>query len=280
MILGATGMIGSTITRILSRDCRYNVIPFGRRKIDDSSFSRSKLLLSPDLTCEINVSNLIREYKPEVVINCAGLTKHLPECLDPIKAISINTLFPHYLAKYCLINDCRLIHISTDCVFNGELGDYTEESATDAVDLYGKSKSLGEVINNHHLTIRTSTIGHEIGTSFGLLEWFLNQKTCSGYSNAYFSGIPSTELAFILRDIVLQDDTLIGLMHVGGYKIDKYTLLKLIAAKYKKKIHITQDETLKINRSFLSTKFELLTNYRIKSWHDLIDEMFNERLLD
>jgi dTDP-4-dehydrorhamnose reductase len=145
------------------------------------------------------VENAIALTKPEVVINCVGVIKQLPTSKDVVKTLSINSIFPHQLASLSEKAGFRLITISTDCVFAGSKGNYTENDPADALDLYGRSKQLGEVVGARCLTLRTSIIGREIGTSHSLIEWFLSQTgTVNGYVNAIYSGFPTVILAEIL----------------------------------------------------------------------------------
>ena len=173
----------------------------------------------------------------------------------------------------------RLIHISTDCVFSGKDGSYTENSICDPVDWYGKTKFLGEISNFGVLTIRTSTIGHELLTSYGLLNWFLKQRSCKGFKNAYFSGTTTLELANIINNVINNFTNLTGLYHIGGYKISKYDLLNKINLIYNLKINIDSDVTHFIDRSFSSEKFCNATGYKIKNWDEIIYEMKDEFLV-
>ena len=160
-----------------------------------------------------SVHKAIDKTKPDVVINCIGIVKQLPAAQDPLQSIAINALFPHQLAKICRQKNIRLIHMSTDCVFSGQKGYYTEEDPSDAEDLYGKTKFLGEVDYPGCLTIRTSIIGRELDTTHGLIEWFLSQegKTVSGYKKAIFSGLTTIALSEIIAQIIIRSScTLTG----------------------------------------------------------------------
>jgi dTDP-4-dehydrorhamnose reductase len=188
--------------------------------------------------------------------------------------LPVNTLAPHRLAGLSKLVDARFIHISTDCVFSGKKGSYTEDDLPDAIDLYGKSKALGEVDYPNTITLRTSTIGHELNTKHGLLEWFLSQnESCKGFSRAIFSGLPTVVFAKIIRDIVIPNNKLSGLYHVAASSINKFDLLKIIANKYNKAINIVDDEQLIMDRSLDSTKFESATGYKAPEWTELIDLM-------
>jgi dTDP-4-dehydrorhamnose reductase len=187
----------------------------------------------------------------------------------------LNTILPHRLADLCRASNARLIHISTDCIFSGSRGNYFEGDYSDAADIYGKSKYLGEVINDPSaITLRTSTIGHELQSSYGLLEWFLAQEgTCTGFSKAIFSGLPNNVFAEIVRDYVIPKPELHGLYHVGAGPIGKYDLLKLIAAQYNKNINFIFDDKFVIDRSLNVDQFRRVTGYNAPSWPELIQSM-------
>jgi len=218
LILGSSGMIGRTMFHVLAQRLDWQVIGSVRTKTYDGT-APGPVVGGVDLTNHNHLECLFGQARPEVVINFAGLTKHLPEGNAPIPALAMNALLPHRLAQLCEIAKARMIHVSTDCVFSGDAGDYKEEDATDATDVYGKTKAFGEVTTGNALTLRTSTIGHEYGTRFGLLEWFLAQTQCKGFRNAIFSGLPSVEFARVVRDIVLPNPSLRGLYHVGATPI-------------------------------------------------------------
>jgi len=181
---------------------------------------------------------------------------------------------PHRLAKLCTLIGARLVHISTDCVFSGEKGGYVESDFTDARDVYGKSKALGEVDYPHTITLRTSTIGHELNSAYGLLDWFLSQnKSCKGYNRAIFSGVPTVILAQIIRDVVIPHKELSGIHHIAAKSINKYELLKLIAEVYGKSTQIIYDDSIVIDRSLNADKFRAATGYVAPEWLELIRAM-------
>jgi dTDP-4-dehydrorhamnose reductase len=278
MVVGASGMIGGTTFRVLSETRDWDVCGTIRKTDAKQFFSaqlNERLIDGIDVEDEGVLSELLGELSPNVVVNCAGLTKHRSGADDPLVSVPINTLMPHRLARCCKQIDARLIHISTDCVFSGAKGGYVEEDATDARDVYGQSKALGELCYPHTVTLRTSTIGRELQTRFGLLEWFLAQgNECKGFTRAVFSGLPTMVFAQIIRDIVIPDNNLTGLYHVAAKPIDKYSLLKLIAEVYGKAINIVPDDSLVINRSLDATRFQLATGYIAPEWPELIKRMF------
>ncbi len=270
-------MIGRTMFHVLTQRPGWQVTGSVRAKALEGT-APGPVIGGIDLTNHDHLEHLFGQARPEVVINCAGLTKHLPEGSAPIPALAINALFPHRLARLCEIVKARMIHVSTDCVFSGDVGDYKEEDTTDATDVYGRTKALGEVTSGDSVTLRTSTIGHEHGTRFGLLEWFLAQTQCKGFRHAIFSGLPSVEFARVVRDIVIPNPSLSGLYHVGGNPIDKLSLLQLIAQIYRKDISIAINETLRINRTLNTEKFVTATGYRAPDWPELIKLMYQDHI--
>jgi dTDP-4-dehydrorhamnose reductase len=274
LVIGANGMIGSTVLRVLSEKNDWQVFGSVRDESFKCFFSTSigeRLIPGIDVEHFDNLVNVFDQINPNIVINCAGLTKHKPAAEDPLLSIPINTLMPHRLAKLCKLVGARLIHVSTDCVFSGEKGGYVEDDFPDARDVYGMSKALGEVRYPHTITLRTSTIGHELQSKYGLLNWFLSQNEhCKGYSRAVFSGLPTVVFAQIVRDIVIPQSHLSGLYHVAANPIDKYELLKLIANVYGITINIVPDDNLVIDRSLNSTRFNLDTGYSPPDWPELI----------
>jgi dTDP-4-dehydrorhamnose reductase len=212
--------------------------------------------------------------RPSVVVNCIGLVKQLAQADDPLSALPINALLPHRLARLCGLVGARFVHISTDCVFNGRKGSYLESDPSDAEDLYGRSKYLGEVAYPHSITLRTSIIGHELSSAHGLVGWFLAQEgTVKGYRKAIFSGLPTVELSRIVRDVVLPQPELSGLYHVAAEPIAKYDLLQLVRDAYGKTIAIEPDDGVSIDRSLNAERFRKATGYVAPPWPELVERM-------
>ncbi len=278
LILGASGMIGSAIYKKLHADSSLQVYG-GMRDLGSVKFLPASLqkdvVHSGDLANKDQIPRLLTKVRPEVVINCAGLTKHKKEVDIPEIVMPINGAMPHQFASVCNDGGIRFIHISSDCVFSGDKGMYLESDLPDASDLYGKSKALGEVMNGNAVTLRTSTIGHELHTKYGLLEWFLSQNNeCVGFSKAIFSGLPSVVFAEIIKDYVLTNTNLVGLYQISAEPINKYELLKLIANIYGKKIEIKKDCEFTIDRSLNYEKFKAATGYTPAAWPELIETMY------
>ena len=278
LVLGASGMIGSAMMRVLSESKEWHVFGTIRDSSLSSFFSAdigNRLIANVNVESSDSLARVLDEVRPNVVVNCAGLTKHKPEAEDPLFSIPINTLMPHRLARLCKLAGARLIHISTDCVFSGQKGNYSEDDITDAHDIYGKSKALGEVNCPHAITLRTSTIGHELQSQYGLLDWFLSQeRICNGYSRAIFSGLPTVVFAQVIRDVVIPLPKMSGLYHVAAKPINKFDLLKLIANVYGKTIDIRQDSIFSIDRSLDAKRFQSTTGYVAPEWPELINLMY------
>jgi dTDP-4-dehydrorhamnose reductase len=277
LVLGATGMLGNTVLRYFAQEDSYDVIGSAR--------SASKVRLLPEnaqarVICGVDVENidsltkLFATAQPDVVINCIGLVKQLAESSDPLAALPINAQLPHRLARLCAVANARLIHLSTDCVFAGRKGMYLESDFADANDLYGRSKFLGEVDYPNAVTLRTSIIGHELGSAQGLVEWFLSQsEAVRGFTKAVFSGLPTVELARVMHDYVIPNKSLHGVWHVSAAPIAKHDLLQIVARAYEKSIAITPDESLAIDRSLDSSRFRKETGYVPPAWTALVEAM-------
>lgn len=277
LVLGASGMLGNAMIRVLSERSDWLVYGTIRSEGAKRFFNKEiseRLVSGVDVESQDSLLQAFNKVRPDVVINCVGLIKQLADANDPLQALPINALLPHRLARLCELAGARLIHMSTDCVFSGTKGNYLESDASDADDLYGRSKYLGEVAYPHTITLRTSIIGHELQSSHGLVDWFLSQNDrCSGYTKAIFSGLPTVVLATIIRDIVIPRPALSGIYHVAAEPISKYELLRLIARVYGKQIEITPTDKLVIDRSLNANHFREATGYQVPSWSELIGTM-------
>ncbi|WP_158904651.1 SDR family oxidoreductase [Burkholderia sp. L27(2015)] len=282
LVLGVTGMLGNAVFRYISAHPTleaYGSARSARAVCHNPDEFKGRITAGVDVENSDSLIRLIGMVQPAVVINCVGLIKQLDVANDPLAAITINALLPHKLAHLCKAAGARLIHISTDCVFSGTKGGYLESDPSDAEDLYGKSKFLGEVAYENSITLRTSIIGHELGEgAHALLDWFLSQQgAIHGYSRAIFSGLPTVELARIIAEFVIPRPQLSGLYHVAAAPIDKYALLHQIAAVYGKKIDIQPVTTPAIDRSLDATRFNEATGYEAPPWPELIERMYKFR---
>ncbi len=236
---------------------------------------RDRTIESVEVTDLESVHRAIETAKPTVIINAVGVIKQLPSSGNVITTLTINSIFPHRLAELSRELDFRLISISTDCVFDGRKGNYNEQDAANALDLYGRSKNLGEVSGANCLTLRTSIIGRELATCHSLVEWFLSQRggKVNGFVNAIYSGFPTIVLADIIIDLILNQRELNGLFHVSSDPISKFHLLKLINEFYGANITVEPFEDFKIDRSLNSEKFRRSAGLKPKSWEAMIERM-------
>ncbi len=280
LVLGASGMLGHVVLGWFAAHKQHAVIGTVRSALARSRLParlREHAIAGIDVENADSLTEIFARVRPSVVINCVGLVKQLAHADDPLIALPINALLPHRLARLCSLIDARLIHISTDCVFSGRNsrhGGYLESDTPDAEDIYGRSKLLGEVCNAPSVTLRTSIIGPELGSAHGLVGWFLAQDKCvRGFTRAVFSGLPTVELARVIHDFVLPNRALNGLYHVSAEPVAKYKLLRLVAQRYEKAIEIAPDDTLVVDRSLNSARFQTASGYSPPSWDDLVAAM-------
>jgi len=277
LVLGASGMLGNAMIRVLSENTAWQIHGTVRAESSKRLFRADiaeHLLSGVDVEHYDSLLHAFIRVRPDVVINCVGLIKQLADAEDPLQAIPINALLPHRLSRLCELSGARLVHMSTDCVFSGDKGGYRESDPSDAQDLYGRSKFMGEVAYPHTVTLRTSIIGHELQSAHGLVGWFLSQQDrCNGFTRAIFSGLPTVILAQIVRDVVIPRNDLYGVYHVAAQPISKFDLLKLIADVYGKSIKVIPDDQFVIDRSLNADRFEAATGYVAPDWRSLIKLM-------
>lgn len=283
LILGGTGMLGHTLFKALRKNPKLNVHSTVRslRGLSDVFSDEELKSVRPEVDAADfdSISRALASIQPDVVINCIGLIKQTPLASDPLSAITVNSQLPHRISLICRAAKARMIHISTDCVFNGAKGNYTEDDPSDATDLYGRSKFLGEVDYPHCVTLRTSIIGHELKGNFGLVEWFMAQNnSIKGFTKAIFSGFPTIEIANIIEKHVLPNKELAGLYQVSSKAISKFELLSLIAAQYGKMIEIEPYHEFTLDRSLKSDRFHSACGYVPPAWQDLIANMYQHYL--
>lgn len=277
LVLGAAGMLGNAAYRLFATSPSFEVVGTIRGQapagLEESGTAR--LLPGVNATDQDSLVRAIGETRPDVVINCIGVVKQLSAAKDSLVSITLNSLLPHRLAELCAAARARLVHVSTDCVFDGRKGDYKETDPSNAEDLYGKSKYLGEVDYPNAITLRTSIIGHELNSAHSLVDWFLSQSgpTVKGYRQAIYTGLPTVELARVIRDIVIPRPEMRGLWHVAADKINKFELLKLVAQEYGKSTEIVPDDAVVIDRSMDGSRFQAATGYTAAAWPELIARM-------
>lgn len=280
LILGGHGMLGHRLWINLQKEhevwvtVRHTSSPFPNLP----EFPVHYVCTDVDAYNFDQVISTLASIQPDLVINCIGLIKQKGNIAqDSYMAIYLNALLPHRISLICQAANIRAIYISTDCVFSGSKGNYTEDDQSDADDLYGRSKFLGEVsYAPNSLTLRTSIIGHELNTRLGLIEWFLSNKagdTIRGYKNAIYSGFSTDELSRIIAKQIIPRPEIAGLYHVSSDPISKYDLLCLANEAYGRKINILPDEDFCCDRSLNSASFSQATGYQPPAWDDMIHEM-------
>ena len=234
-----------------------------------------RTLAGVDVTRVGVLDHVLARVQPHVVVNCVGIIKQLKEAKDPVTSIAINALHPHLLARACAAQGSRLIHISTDCVFDGVTGGYREDDPTTATDLYGRTKAMGEVTGPGALTLRTSIIGRELSGTSGLVEWFLSRRghAADGYTKAVFSGLTTAELSQAILNVIEAHETLEGLYHVSAAPIDKYTLLTLLDRAYAAGVTLTPRDAPVIDRGLDSGRFRHATGIVAPGWEAMIEAM-------
>lgn len=276
LVIGVTGMLGNAIFAELSK-AGFDVYGTAR-KMNPAFFPTeltSKIITGIDIEDLPSLTSTIKDLKPDVVMNCVGLIKQSPSASNTAMAIYMNALFPHKLASICEETGARMIHFSTDCVFSGKKGSYTEEDFSDADDVYGRTKYLGEVAYPNCVTMRTSIIGHGLEANASLVDWFLAQEgDVTGYDKVIFSGFPTIEIARILIEYILPNPELSGLYHVSADPISKYDLLKLVAKIYGKKVTLVLSDKEISDKSLNSDRFRKISGYTPPSWDVLIEKMY------
>ena len=267
LVLGGTGMLGHVLVKELEKESQFNVYNIVREnKLNDKS-----------IICDVfNVEELkksIEKVRPEIIINCIGLLKEQSN-LNISKAIYLNSYLPQWLLEYCELKNIKFTHISTDCVFDGINGNYTEQSKPNAIDNYGKTKALGEFNRKNHLLIRTSIIGFEINNNArGLLSWFLNSRgEILGFDKVIWSGVTTLELSKGIRfSIVNKIDGLWNF--TNGTPISKYQLLIKIKQTFGiNKVEIKKDNQKKTDMSLKSNRN---IDFSIPTYQEMINELFH-----
>jgi dTDP-4-dehydrorhamnose reductase len=280
LILGGGGMLGHKLWQAYRQrfDTWVTVRAGYRQYARYNLFDPARLLEGIDAANFDSIVRAVAEVKPQAVVNCIGIIKQLREAKAPLVSLSINSLLPHRLANLCRAASARLIHISTDCVFSGRKGNYTEDDVSDAEDLYGRTKFLGEVDAPGCLTVRTSIIGRELGTSSGLLDWFFGNRggKVRGYTRGIYSGFTTLALARILADLLEQQPALSGVYQVSSAPISKFALLSLVNEIFGLEICIEPESEFFCDRSLDSSRFRTATGFRPPDWPAMIREMHSD----
>jgi len=276
LILGGDGMLGHQLFKTLS--ARHDVRVTLRQGF--SAYKEFNLFSAENAYERVEVGSVDRlievlgEFRPGAVVNAVGIVKQRSAAKESIPGLEINSLFPHRLAGLCKAAGLRLVHMSTDCVFSGRKGNYRENDPSDAEDLYGRTKYLGEVSDAHCMTLRTSIIGKELSRKQGLLEWFVSQKErVQGFKNAIFSGFTTLELSRIIEGVLVEHPEKGGLYHVSSDPISKFDLLTLIKKTMGLNIEIVPVEEPRLDRSLDSTRFRREFHYTPPSWETMVREL-------
>ncbi|TDQ24094.1 SDR family oxidoreductase [Tenacibaculum caenipelagi] len=268
LVIGCNGMAGHVVKLHLEETQKYDVWGIARNIVPEEK------LINLDISDVVNLEKVFKQHEFDVVVNCVGLLNKTAED-NPELAVWFNGYFPHLLAKFGNVYNFKLIHISTDCVFSGKEGNYKEDDFKNGIGFYAQSKAIGEVINLKDLTFRTSIIGPELKEKgIGLFHWFMNQKKdISGFTEAYWSGVTTIELAKAIGKVLNQDLT--GIYHLtNNKKIDKYKLLQEFNTLFKNKsINIIPNSDYKVDKSLINTRSDF--DYSVPSYTEMIAEMKN-----
>jgi dTDP-4-dehydrorhamnose reductase len=279
LILGGTGMIGHKLWQNLSRRFDNVYTTIHRSKAECEGFGR--LFISDHVIDSLDVSNfellkgVLTGLRPDVILNCIGITKRHPEANNAIPCLILNSLLPHKLAGWGLTHGARVFQFSTDCVFDGKTGNYVEESLPSAEDMYGRTKYLGDIHGQNCLTIRTSFIGRELTSFTELLEWFLAQdgKTVKGFRKAMYSGVSTIFLSRVVGDLIEYHPNLSGLYHIASDVISKYDLLCLARDEFHLNIEVEPDDSFVCNRTLIGDRFKKATGIEVPSWPEMMHEL-------
>jgi dTDP-4-dehydrorhamnose reductase len=268
-------MLGHEAIRRFGR--AFDVHASVKNVADSARFDLAAELHGFDAFAPDTIPGLLEDARPDVVVNCIGIVKQLEDASRPSPAIAINALFPHRLAEECATHGCRLIHVSTDCVFSGLLSlgrAYTEDDVADARDLYGLSKLLGEVTVAPALTLRTSIIGWELQRAVGLLAWFAEtaDRHVRGYTRAVFSGLTTRAFSDVLLEIALSHPGLTGLYHVAAEPISKFDLLQMINSRLELERKLEPVDEPVINRALDPARLRAATGIGAPSWEEMLDD--------
>jgi len=280
LVLGGDGMLGHRL--LLSWHSKHEVRTTLHRELatyrDLGLFNLDNSFAGVDVRQIERVAQIVSEFRPEVVVNAVGIVKQRSDASAAIPSLEINSLLPHRLALVCGGAGARLVHLSTDCVFSGRKGGYIEADPSDAEDLYGRSKYLGEVVGPGCVTLRTSIIGRELSRKTGLLEWFMSQRggMVKGFRQAIFSGFTTHEMARIIEQLVTAQPPAEGLYHVSSAPISKYDLLREINRALCLDITIGADDTFRCDRSLDSTRFRREFGYQPPSWREMVAELVRD----
>ena len=279
LVVGAGGMLGHEAIRVLAPDFEVWGACRNPQDLPDLGLPPQRLLGGLDAEKADSAYALVKRVRPALVLNAAGIVKQRKAGKEAIPSISVNSLWPHVLADACAAHGARMVHVSTDCVFSGARGRYLESDVPDALDLYGRSKLLGEVADRDHVvTLRTSIVGWQLGEPTGLVAWFAahRDEQLKGFAKAVFSGLTTAALTEVIRDVVIKDAALSGLWHVSADPIDKFALLTDLARHLRWNVDLSPVNQPVIDRSLDSTRFRERTGWTPPSWDEMLEELAGE----
>lgn len=281
LILGASGMLGHKLFQRLA-ESGHDVTGVVRAVRADSPLARIPLFTGPNVVWNVDAMNwprlerVLQEYRPEVVVNALGVIKQRTQIAAPAIWIQINALLPHLVGDTVAVWGGRLVHISSDCVFSGHRGGYLETDVTDADDLYGRTKALGEVTDRTNaVTLRTSIIGRELHHHRSLLDWLLSQNhgRVQGYSRVIYSGSTTLEMATVVDRVIREHPALHGLYQVATEPISKDALIRRLIGAHRLDIKVATVDTPVSDRSFSGARFTAATGYLSPSWPRLVEAL-------
>ena len=284
VVLGASGLIGHKLFQTFTDRFEHCFAVLHRDRnvfADCGLFESDKVIDNVDAMDFDHLKGILHAVDPDVILNCVGITKRKPAVNNPIEAITTNSLLPHRLADWGKSNDARVIHFSTDCVFNGGLGNYNEESDTTGEDAYGKTKALGEIRYPHSLTIRSSFIGRELTAKTELLEWFLAQRGSKirGFTKAWYSGVSTIQMCRVVGDIIENHQDLGGLYQLAMPEpISKYDLLQLANQAFGANVEIEADDSFEIKPTLDGGKLRAAINVELPTWESMMNELAADTL--
>ena len=267
LVIGSKGMAGHMIFNYLNKVKQFDVYGMARNSLSELK------IFNVDVSKTKQVEKILNDESFDFVVNCIGILNKDAED-NPSKAIWFNSFFPHYLEETTKNTDTKVIHISTDCVFSGDKGGYTEDDFKDGKGFYAQSKALGEIVNEKDVTIRTSIIGPELNENgIGLFHWFMSQPVSSklkGYSKAYWTGLTTLELAKVVVQICQQE--IVGLIQVVPLeKIDKYSLISLFNSIYRDgELDIQPYNKYSVDKSLVSVRSDF--DYIVPSYKEMLIE--------
>ena len=280
LVFGANGMLGHKLVQRLSSQFEvFGTIRGAFESVEQFGIFKREFIIEHVSAQDVaSIEAAIQTAQPDVVINAIGIVKQLPTAKEVIATLEVNSIFPHRLAEFSQKYGFRLITVSTDCVFDGEKGNYVETDTTNATDLYGRSKALGEVTFENCLTLRTSIIGRELGEPHSLIDWFLSNRggVVKGFTKAIYSGFPTVVFADMIVSLIIDQPQLSGLYQVASEPINKFELLTLVNSAFDANITIEPSDEVAIDRSLNGSKFTDATGFKPIPWPEMVELMAND----